>query len=65
MYWELYDKAKAIIKEDTYMEFYNEREPLYLEIDKSGVGLGAGLPQVTDGVNCLKDKTPDKTIYDP
>ena len=39
---ELY-KAKAIIKKDVCMKFYSENEPLYLNTDIAGVGLGAGL----------------------
>ena len=25
MYWEMYDKAKALIEKDTCMEFYNKK----------------------------------------
>ena len=38
-YDELYTKAKSIIKKDTCMKFYNEKEPLYLKKDSSGVAL--------------------------
>ena len=45
-YDELYNKAKAIIKRDACMKFYKGKEPLYSEIEASGVGLGTGLLQV-------------------
>ena len=31
------------MKKNAAMEFYNEREQLYLETNVSGVGLGGGL----------------------
>ena len=34
----------------------------YTSIDKSGIGLGAGLLQVRDGMNCWHDETPDNAI---
>ena len=34
---ELYNKAKAFIKKDICMKFYNEKEPLYLGRDMCGV----------------------------
>ena len=42
-YQKMFDKAKAIIKEDVYMKFYDETKPLYIETDVSGVGLGAAV----------------------
>ena len=44
-YLELFDKTKGIIKEDACMKFYNKTRPLYLEMNTSGVGLGAWLLQ--------------------
>ena len=35
------EKVKTIIKDNVCMMFYNEKEPLYLETDVSGVGQGA------------------------
>ena len=50
MYQDLYEEAKAIIKDGECMRFYNEKEPLNLETDASDVELGAGLTQVRDGL---------------
>ena len=47
-YQELYKKARALI--NACMKFYNERDPLYLETDVSGVSLGEGLLQVRKGM---------------
>ena len=58
-------KGKAIIKDDSYMKFYNEKEPLYLETNASGVGLGEGILWVTDGIQFPKDVTPDNTALCP
>ena len=46
------NKAKVISKEDAFMYFGNEKEPLYLEADVSGMGLGAGLLQIGEGTHC-------------
>ena len=40
-YQNLYKRAKNIIKKNSTMSFYNEKEPFYLETDTLGVGLGA------------------------
>ena len=55
---EAYDKAKAVIKEDTCIKYHNKTGPLHLETDLSGVRLGAELLQVRDGMNCPQDGTP-------
>ena len=39
LYHTLYEKAKALIKDDVCMKFYDETKPLYLETDASGIGL--------------------------
>ena len=41
----MFEKEKAIIKEDVCMTFYNDIKPLYIETDASELGLGAALPQ--------------------
>ena len=41
----MFDKAKAIIKEDACMKFYDETKLLYIEPDVFGVGLGVDLLQ--------------------
>ena len=60
-YQTIYDKAKLIIKADACMKFYDENEPLYLETDASGVGLGAALLQMRDGATYQRDTAPDNT----
>ena len=61
-YQKLFNKAKALIKEDDCMEFYDETKPLYLETDASRVGLGAGLLQIRDGMNYPQDEAPNNNI---
>ena len=39
------------------MKFYDMARPLYLETNKSGIGLGAKLLEVMDGKNCGHDET--------
>ena len=46
---------------DACMMICDEIKPLYLEMDASGEGLGAGL-QVRGGMNCLPDTALDKII---
>ena len=41
------------------MKLYNDTKPLYLEIDASGVGLGAVLLQLHEGSMCQKNMAPD------
>ena len=47
------------------MKFYDDTEPLYLETDVSGIGLGAALLQLHDNTTCLEGMTPDNTILCP
>ena len=61
-YQKMFNKAKAIIKEDVCMKFYNETKPLYIETDASGVGLGATLLQTRSNTSCPKDEAPDNSI---
>ena len=41
------------------MKFYDVLKALYLEIDASGIGLGASLLQMTEGINCGCDEVAD------
>ena len=59
------DKAKATIKEDACIKFYDETEPLYIETDVSGVELGAALLQTRDNTSCHRDEAPDNSILRP
>ena len=50
MYQKFYEKVKTIIKYDVFIKFYNENEPLYLETDALGIGLGTCLVQARKGL---------------
>ena len=39
-YKKMLQKAKAFIKEDACMKFYDKTKPLYIETDASGAGCG-------------------------
>ena len=65
MYQNMFDRAKAIIKEDACMKFYDETKPLYIETDASGVGLGAAFLQTRSNTSCPRDKVPDNSILRP
>ena len=65
MYQNMFDKTKAIIKEDACMNFYDETKMLYAETNVSGVGLGAALLQTKSGTSCPRDKVPDNSILRP
>ena len=41
------------------MKFHDTSRPLYLEIDACDIGLGNGLLQVREEMNCGGDKTQD------
>ena len=47
------------------MKLYDASRPLYLETNASGTGLGVGLLQVGDGMNCLCDETLDNASLHP
>ena len=51
-YQRIFDKIKAIMKEDACMKFYNEMKLLYLETDACVVGLRVCLLQTREGMNC-------------
>ena len=48
---DLYNRAKNIVKRDSYMKFYNGYWPLHLGNDASGVGLEAILLEVRGVMN--------------
>ena len=47
------------------MKFHDALKTLYLEIDTSGIGLGAGLLQVRAVMNCEHDEVPDNVTVNP
>ena len=62
---KMFEEAKAIIKEDACMKFYNETKLLYIETDTSGVKLRAALLQTRDNMSCHRDEVPDNSILRP
>ena len=60
-YQKMSDKAKAVIKEDVCMKFYDETRPLYIETDVSEIGLGAAFLQTRSNTSCHRDKVPDNS----
>ena len=44
------------------MKFYDETKALYMEMEPSGVGLGAVLPQIRSSTRCPRDEPPNKSI---
>ena len=65
MYQKMFNKAKAIIKEDAYMKFYYETKLLYIDMDASGVGLGTALLQTKNNTSCPKDEATENSILIP
>ena len=63
MYQKLYKEVRAIIKDNVCMNFYNEKEPIYLETDAKGVRVGAGLLQGRNSLQFPQDKVPDNTAF--
>ena len=61
----MFDKAKSIMKEDTFIKFYDETKPLYIEKDASRVGLGTALLQTRSTNSCHRDEVPDNSILRP
>ena len=62
-YQKMFDKAKAIIKEDVYMKFYDETKPLCIETEASKVVLGAALLQTGSNTNCHRDEAADNNPH--
>ena len=44
------------------MKFYVETKALCIQMDASGVGLGATLLQTRNNTSCAKDESPDNSI---
>ena len=64
-YQQLFNRGKSLIKVEICIKFYDDTKPLYLEIDVSGVGLGAALLQLCDNTGCQRDVVPDNTSLRP
>ena len=64
-YQKMFDKAKAIIKEDACMKFYDETKPLYIETDASGAGLGNALLETRSNASSHRDEVLDNSILRP
>ena len=62
---KIFHKVKLITNEDACMKFYDETKPLYIEMDASGVRLGAALLQPRSSTSCLKDEAPYNSILRP
>ena len=60
-----FDMAKSVITEDVCMKFYDETQPLYLETDPSGIGLGVSLLQTIIGTSYPRDKAAENSILRP
>ena len=58
-------RAKSITKKNTTMVFHNEKEQLYLGRDALGVGLGAGLLKVRDGMQFQRNEAPNNAALWP
>ena len=58
----MFDRAKAIIKDKVYMEFYDETKPLYIETDGTRVILGTALLQTRSNTSFHRDEVPGNSI---
>ena len=58
-------QSEKLNTKDACMKYFYALKPFYLETDAAGVGLGAGLLQVREGVNCGCYKAPDNVILCP
>ena len=65
MYQNMFDKAKAIIKEDAYMRFYDETKLLLIETDSFGAGLWASFLQTRSNTCSSRDKVLDNSKLRP
>ena len=65
MFQSMFDKAKAIIKEDAYIKFYDETKQLHIERGASGVGLGAAFLLTRSNTSCARDWALDNSILRP
>ena len=64
-YQKIFNIAKSIIKEDECIKFYDDTQLLYIEMDASGVGLGATFLQMRSNTSCPMDEAPDNSTLRP
>ena len=62
-YQRIFEWAKDIIKEDTYMNFHSKLRPLYLETDTIGIGLGTELLQTRGDTRYPQDAAQDNSTW--
>ena len=60
---QMFEEAKAIIKDEVCMRFYDETKPLCIKADVSGVGLGAALLQTRDNRSCHRGEASGNHIF--
>ena len=63
-YFGRFSSATSVLC-DVYMEFYNEKEPLYLKTNALSIGIGAGLLQAKDLLQLPYDEVPDSIALCP
>ena len=63
--WWTVLKSQSYHHERCMHEVLQWKESLYLGTDVSGIGLGAGLLQIREGMKCPYSDTPDNTTLHP
>ena len=60
--YQSYTRAKAIIKMNMTMAFYNEKEQLYIEGDILSAGLGPNPLQMRDSMSFPRNEAPNNAV---